>query len=99
MLAVEKLSFAYDGVQALFDISMSAKAGEITCVLGRNGVGKTTLLKNIIGLLRSSQGRITVEGRDLTALPANGRARSGVGFVPQGRQIFPRLTVEENLRV
>ena len=99
MLSVERLSFSYDGVQALSDISLSAEEGKITCVLGRNGVGKTTLLKNIIGLLRASTGRVTVNDRDLTALPANARARSGIGFVPQGRQIFPRISVVENLRV
>lgn len=99
MLAVEKLSFAYSGVQALFDVSLSADKGQVTCILGRNGVGKTTLLKNIIGLLRPTAGRIALDDLNLTPLRANGRARAGVGLVPQGRQIFPRLTVQENLRV
>jgi urea transport system ATP-binding protein len=99
MLTIENLTFSYDGVQALSDVSVTARKGEITCILGRNGVGKTTLLKNIIGLLRASRGKVAVDDVDLTKLPANGRARSGLGFVPQGRQIFPRLTVEENLRV
>lgn len=99
MLAVENLSFAYSGVRALFDVSLSADKGKVTCILGRNGVGKTTLLKNIIGLLRPSGGRIALDDLNLTPLRANGRARVGVGLVPQGRQIFPRLTVQENLRV
>jgi urea transport system ATP-binding protein len=99
MLTIENLTFSYDGVQALSDVSVTARKGEITCILGRNGVGKTTLLKNIIGLLRASRGKVAVDDVDLTKLPANGRARSGLGFVPQGRQIFARLTVEENLRV
>ena len=73
--------------------------GRITCILGRNGVGKTTLLMNVMGLLRPTIGAVFMEDRDLTDLPADKRAAAGLGLVPQGRRIFPRLTVEENLRV
>jgi urea transport system ATP-binding protein len=71
----------------------------ITCVMGRNGVGKTTLMKNIMGLLQANSGHIQLAGRDVSRLPANKRAKLGIALVPQGRQIFPKLTVEENLRV
>jgi urea transport system ATP-binding protein len=74
-------------------------AGRITCILGRNGVGKTTLLMNIMGLLRPTIGAVFMEERDISRLPADKRAAAGLGLVPQGRRIFPKLTVEENLRV
>ncbi|MCH2116066.1 MAG: urea ABC transporter ATP-binding subunit UrtE [Pirellulales bacterium] len=99
MLTVENLSFAYGTVGILRDINMQMQTGRVTCVIGRNGVGKTTLLKNIIGLLKSSGGTVRLDEKDISSLPANKRARAGLGFVPQGRQIFPKLTVEENLRV
>jgi len=99
MLTLNNLSFSYGAVSALYDVAMNAPAGKITCVMGRNGVGKTTLMRNIMGILRSSGGSIRVDGAEVAQLPANKRARAGVALVPQGRQIFPKLTVEENLKV
>jgi len=99
MLTVQNLSFAYGAIQVLDDISMGMPEARITCILGRNGVGKTTLLMNIMGLLRPTIGAVYMDDRDLTTLPADKRAAAGLGLVPQGRRIFPRLTVEENLRV
>ena len=99
MLTVQNLSFAYGAIQVLDDISMGMPEGRITCILGRNGVGKTTLLMNIMGLLRPTIGAVFMEDRDITSLPADKRAAAGLGLVPQGRRIFPRLTVEENLKV
>lgn len=99
MLSIEKLSFAYGTVRILHNINMEMKASRVTCVIGRNGVGKTTLLKNIMGLLKPSAGVIRLDGTNLLSLAANRRACAGLGLVPQGRQIFPKLTVEENLRV
>lgn len=99
MLTIDRLNFSYGMVRALRDISMSMPAGRITCVMGRNGVGKTTLMKNVMGLLRPTRGAITLGGKDVTRLAANQRAKAGIGLVPQGRQIFPKLSVEENLRI
>ena len=99
MLEVKNLSFSYGAVAALHDVSMQMPAGQITCITGRNGVGKTTLIKNIMGLLRPSAGSVRMGETDLTPLPPNRRAKRGVGLVPQGRQIFPKLTVRENLVV
>ncbi len=99
MLNVSSLSFSYGSIRTLTDIDLSAEKGRVTCVLGRNGVGKTTLLKNIVGLLRPSSGTVSTESEDLTKKRPSERAKSGVGYVPQGRQIFPKLTVEENLRI
>jgi urea transport system ATP-binding protein len=99
MLVIDDLSFAYGSIKTLTDIRMKVEAGRVTCILGRNGVGKTTLLKCAMGLLRPSAGRIQVGGADITGLSVSRRARLGLGLVPQGRQIFPKLTVEENLRV
>lgn len=98
MLNVDKMSFSYGGVQALFEVSMEVPAGEMVCIMGRNGVGKTTLVRNIMGLLSLSFGRVTLSDVDISALPPHKRVRQGMAYVPQGRQIFPRLTVEENLR-
>ena len=99
MLAIDNLSFSYGMVQALREVSMKMAPGRITCVMGRNGVGKTTLMKTIMGLLRQSAGSVILGDQDLSRLPANRRARAGVALVPQGRQIFPKLTIEENLRI
>jgi urea transport system ATP-binding protein len=96
---MQNLSFSYGTVQALREVTMRMSPGRITCVMGRNGVGKTTLMKNIMGLLKCSGGTITLGDRDLTKLAPNRRARAGIALVPQGRQIFPKLTVEENLRI
>jgi urea transport system ATP-binding protein len=99
MLGVQNLSFSYGMVQALRDVNMTMAQGRVTCVMGRNGVGKTTLMKNIMGLLRQNAGSVTLGDMDVTKLPANRRARAGIALVPQGRQIFPKLTIEENLRI
>ena len=97
MLKVESLHQAYGGSHILRGLSFEVKTGEVTTLLGRNGVGKTTLLKSLMGLVRTREGRITFDGRDITQLPPHERVRAGIGYVPQGREIFPRLTVEENL--
>ena len=99
MLAVEDLTFSYGAVRVLNEVSLSVPRGRITCVMGRNGVGKTPLMKNVMGLLKAESGKVFLEGRDVTSLSGYRRAREGIALVPQGRQIFPRLTVEENLRV
>jgi urea transport system ATP-binding protein len=99
MLKLHDLSFSYGSVQALRGVSMSMPPGQVTCVIGRNGVGKTTLMKTMMGLLRLSAGQIWLGERAIEDLPANRRAKLGVALVPQGRQIFPKLTVEENLRI
>jgi urea transport system ATP-binding protein len=98
-LAVKTLNQFYGGSHTLWDVDLTVPAGSRTCLMGRNGMGKTTLLKCIMGLLRSTSGEIRFAGTDLRRLPVEGRARLGIGYVPQGRDIFPHLTVEENLRV
>ena len=97
MLKVEGLNQAYGGSHILRDVGFEARAGEVTVVLGRNGVGKTTLLKSLMGVVPIQSGRLTLDGQDLARLPSYDRVRAGVGYVPQGREIFGRLTVEENL--
>jgi urea transport system ATP-binding protein len=97
MLQVENIDVAYGAARALRNVSLTALPGEITCILGRNGVGKTSLLRAITGRHPVSSGRIQWEGADITALPAYERCRRGIAFVPQGREIFPLLTVRENL--
>jgi urea transport system ATP-binding protein len=99
MLALQNISFSYGAVRALTDISMSLPPGQVTCVMGRNGVGKTTLMKTIVGTLKSSAGTVTLADKDLTRLPPHKRVKSGIAHVAQGRQIFPKLTVLENLYV
>ncbi len=99
MLAVEQLNQFYGESHTLWDLDLQVEAGKCTCLMGRNGVGKTTLLQCIMGLLPVKSGRITLEGADLLGHAAEKRAPMGVGYVPQGRQIFPLLTVEENLRI
>jgi urea transport system ATP-binding protein len=97
MLAVEGLEQHYGGSHILRGLSFEARPGKVTAVLGRNGVGKTTLLKAIMGLVPVSSGRVCFAGQDLTRAPSHLRVRAGIGYVPQGREIFPRLTVHENL--
>lgn len=99
MLAIENLNQFYGESHVLWDVSLEAEEGVTTCLMGRNGMGKTTLLKTIMGLLPAVSGSVKLEGTELRGRPAELRARSGVGFVPQGRDIFPFLTVEENLRI
>jgi urea transport system ATP-binding protein len=99
LLAVRGLNQSYGGSHTLWDVDLPVPAGSRTCLMGRNGMGKTTLLKCIMGLLRATSGEIEFDGTSLRGLPAESRARLGIGYVPQGREIFPQLTVEENLRV
>jgi urea transport system ATP-binding protein len=99
MLSVKKLNQFYGGSHILRDIDLDVHPGKVTAILGRNGVGKTTLLKCLMGLLPIASGSITFDERDITNAPSHKRARAGIGFVPQGREIFPRLTVNENLRI
>jgi urea transport system ATP-binding protein len=97
MLTVEGLSQYYGQSNILREVDLKVPKGLCTCLMGRNGVGKTTLLKCLMGLLPTANGRILLKGEDITGRSAHWRARRGLGYVPQGRQIFPLLTVEENL--
>ena len=99
LLRIEDLRGGYGGKPVLQGVDLDVREGEITAVIGRNGVGKSTLMKSIIGLLPAAGGSIRFRDRDLTAMPAHARARLGIGYVPQGRDVFPRLSVEENLLV
>ena len=99
MLTVSRLNQSYGGSHILWDIDLTVAAGSRTCLMGRNGTGKTTLLKCVMGLVRSDSGTITFKSGGLGPLPAEARARLGIGYVPQGREIFPQLTVEETLQV
>jgi urea transport system ATP-binding protein len=98
MLCVENLDLAYGAAQVLRKVSLTAEIGEVTCVLGRNGMGKTSLLRAIAGQHAPLAGKIEWEGDDIGSWPAYRRAGRGIAYVPQGREIFPLLTVEENLR-
>ena len=97
VLEVTDATLHYGAAQALRGVSLTAGAGQITCVLGRNGVGKTSLMRSIVGHHRLTSGTVTFEGKVLDRSAAYDRARSGIAFVPQGREIFPLLTVKENL--
>jgi urea transport system ATP-binding protein len=97
MLTVDAIDLHYGAAQALKRVSLSAAIGEVTCVLGRNGVGKTSLMRAVAGQQPVSAGAITLDGAAITALKPEERARRGIAFVPQGREIFPLLTVKENL--
>ena len=99
MLSVEKLNQYYGQSHTLWDLDLSVPEGQCTCLMGRNGVGKTTLLQCIMGLLPFKSGELRFDGEDLGRQIAERRAPMGIGYVPQGRQIFPTLTVEENLRI
>ena len=96
-LEVRDISLYYGASICLRGVSIGAVPGSITCVLGRNGVGKSSLMRSIVGLERVRSGSITWEGRDITTMGAADRARAGIGYVPQGREIFPFLTVRENI--
>ncbi|MBR2512903.1 MAG: urea ABC transporter ATP-binding subunit UrtE [Halomonas sp.] len=102
MLSIEKLNQFYGQSHTLWDLDLEVPAGQCTCVMGRNGVGKTTLMKAIMGEVAVKSGQLRYQGGDgdieLTKKAVEARSRMGIGFVPQGRQIFPLLTVEENLR-
>jgi urea ABC transporter ATP-binding protein UrtE len=99
MFEVSSLRAGYGALPILHDVSFSLIKGETLVLLGRNGVGKTTLLKALIGIVRTSSGAIHLNGRDVSAWPPHRRAKAGIGYVPQGRGIFPKLTVEENLQI
>jgi urea transport system ATP-binding protein len=99
MLAIAGLNQYYGGSHILRNLSFEVPAGKVTALLGRNGVGKTTLLKTLMGLVPASTGNIVFEEKDLSRSRPYERVRAGIGYVPQGREIFPRLTVEENLLI
>ena len=99
ILAIKGLNQFYGGSHTLWDVDLDVPAGSRMCLMGRNGMGKTTLLKCVMGLQATTSGTILFEGADLLKCAAEERARLGIGYVPQGREIFPQLTVEENLRV
>ena len=99
MLNIRGLNQFYGGSHILWDVNMSVPGGSCTCLMGRNGMGKTTLLKCIMGLLSAQSGEMSYESTNLREQPADRRAHLGIGYVPQGREIFSQLTVEENLRI
>ncbi|ADZ89424.1 urea ABC transporter ATP-binding subunit UrtE [Marinomonas mediterranea] len=99
MISINKVNQLYGGTQILWDLDLDIVPKSITCIMGRNGVGKTTLLKAIMGLLPIQNGEITMDNEALHKQSAERRAYAGIGYVPQGRDIFPMLTVEENLRI
>ena len=99
MLTVSGLNQYYGGSHILRDLNFELPAGKVTTVLGRNGVGKTTLLRTLMGLVPAATGTIRLGEHDITKVPPYQRVRAGIGYVPQGREIFPRLTVEENLQM
>ena len=99
MLKIKDLNFSYGHVKVLRNVSLDVPRGKVVCVMGRNGVGKTTLLKNILGLLSASSGSVVFDSKPISSLPTHHRVRAGLAYVPQGRMIFPKLTVGENLRV
>lgn len=98
-LVVEQIHTAYDKADVLEDVSLTAEDGKITCLLGSNGSGKTTLIRSILGLTRPNRGRIVFAGTELTALPSHKIIEAGIACIPEGRKVFPKLTVEENLRL
>jgi len=98
LLKVEKLAVFYGGSQALFDVSLEIREGEVLALMGRNGMGKTTTVKAVCGILPRAGGVIELNGQELNRLPSHKVARLGVGLVPEGRRVFPTLSVDENLR-
>ncbi len=99
MISINSINQFYGSTQILWDFDLSIESGSCTCIMGRNGVGKTTLLKCLMGLLPIKNGRIMINGQDFSQLSAEQRAPNGIAYVPQGRDIFPLLSVEENLKI
>jgi urea transport system ATP-binding protein len=97
MLSIRELEAGYGESMILRNVNLQIEPGQVVCLMGRNGVGKTTLMKTIMGLIKPKRGTISYDGRDITAATPDRRAKGGIGYVPQGRDIFPQLTVEENL--
>ena len=99
MIELTEVNQKYGGTQILWDLNLKIKKGSRTCIMGRNGVGKTTLLQVIMGMLPISSGSLVINDKDMTKKSVEARPELGVGYVPQGRHIFPQLTVEENLKI
>ncbi|MGA7125390.1 MAG: urea ABC transporter ATP-binding subunit UrtE [Chthoniobacterales bacterium] len=99
MLSIQNVSVSLGGSRILRDVSLEVSANSVFCLMGRNGVGKTTTLKSVVGLYKPNSGRVFFDGRDISRMPPEERARAGIGYVPQGRGIFPHLTVAENLSI
>jgi urea transport system ATP-binding protein len=99
MLSIDKVSISLGGSRILRDVSLEVGANHVFCLMGRNGVGKTTTLKSVVGLYKPNSGRVVFDGHDISRMPPEERARAGIGYVPQGRGIFPHLTVAENLSI
>ena len=99
MLEMRSVSSGYDGARVLQGVSLSLSAGEIVCILGRNGAGKTTMMKTIMGLIRADKGQILFHGSDVLEVPPHQIAGLGIGYIPQGRRLFSELTVAENLEI
>ena len=99
MLTLTNLEASIGGSRILRGVNLEVPRQSVACLMGRNGVGKTTTLRSIVGLLRPSRGKVVLDGVDLTGMPPEARARAGIGYVPQGREIFPHLSVEENLKI
>ncbi len=99
MLQLSNMNVFYGESHILRDVSLEVHSGQVLCLMGRNGVGKTTLLTSVMGLLRPRSGQVLLDGVDVTRFPPDQRVRRGLAYVPQGRDIFPHLTVRENLRL
>ena len=97
MLALEQVTASYGGSRVLFGVDIKPTPGAVPCLVGRNGVGKTTTVKSIMGLVSTPSGSITLDGKSIFKMPVYARAKAGIGYVPQGREIFPQLTVRENI--
>ncbi len=98
-LVIEQVYAAYDRADVLEGVSLTVEPGRISCLLGANGAGKTTLIRAILGLTPARAGRILLDGRDITGLPTHQIVAAGIACIPEGRKVFPKLTVEENLRM
>lgn len=99
MLKIEKMISYYGESSIIRDLDLSVEAGKITCLIGRNGVGKSTTLKSIMGLVRTPSGAVKLDGTDIIKMPTYDRVKLGIGYVPQGREIFPQMTVQENINL